>query len=98
MGQKRLGMPTKYCIRSPECDKKSLLDVLLGCWEGRGERTLVNKAGRNERSLGSQAEVRLCMHLMPSGGGYTTKVKDKGIKKNALFHYRNENTVYVYKL
>ena len=44
---------------------------------------LVNKAGRSERSLGSQAEVRLCMHLIPSGKGYSTKVKDKDIKKNA---------------
>lgn len=42
---------------------------------------LVNKAGRSERSVGREAEVRLCVHLMPSGEGQTTEVKDKGIKK-----------------
>lgn len=42
---------------------------------------LVNKAGRNERSLGSQTEVGLCVHLMPGRQGYTTKVRTKALRK-----------------
>ena len=87
-------MPMKERIHSSEDDKKSLLDVLLGCRDGRGGGMLVNKAGRSKRSLGGRAEGRLCMRLMPSRDGYATQVKDKGIGKKCP---TNENTIYVYK-